>query len=108
MWFPAPFYVARIAEMRPALIVLATAHYDRNSVAGVVVGAIVLIFMSDRRDRSLSSAIVAVAQGGLLRRPVSVAIGPRLLFGPSIAEYRSLPALSRGLTLRHELMTTRL
>ena len=27
MWFPyaAPFYVARIAEMRPALIVLATA-----------------------------------------------------------------------------------
>ena len=66
MWFPyaAPFYVARIAEMRPALIVLATAHYDRNSVAGVVVGAIVLIFMSDRRDRSLSSAIVAVAQEG--------------------------------------------
>ena len=44
MWFPyaAPFYVARIAEMRPAL-------NDRNSVAGVVVGAIVLIFLSDRR-----------------------------------------------------------
>ena len=30
---------------------LGDCHYDRNSVAGVVVGAIVLIFLSDRRDR---------------------------------------------------------
>jgi hypothetical protein len=52
MWFPysAPFYVARIAEMRPSDR-LGDCHYDRNSVAGVVVGAIVLIFLSDRRDR---------------------------------------------------------
>ena len=30
MWFPyaAPFYVARIAEMRPALIVLATGDFS--------------------------------------------------------------------------------
>ena len=55
MWFPyaAPFYVARIGEMRPILIVVAAmvgigilVRFD-----GVVVGAIVLIFLSDRRDR---------------------------------------------------------
>ena len=39
------------------------------------------------------------SSGGTLRRPMSVAIGPQLLFGPSIAEYRSLPALSRGLAV---------
>jgi hypothetical protein len=63
MWFPyaVPFYVARIAEMRPALIVLAAAitiailiwrKPERYAlwVAGVIVGAIVLILMSDRRD----------------------------------------------------------
>ena len=62
MWFPyaAPFYVARIGEMRPALIVLAAAitiailiwrKPERYAlwIAGVVVGAIVLILMSDRR-----------------------------------------------------------
>jgi 4-amino-4-deoxy-L-arabinose transferase-like glycosyltransferase len=64
MWFPyaAPFYVARIAEMRPALIILAAVttigiliwKKPRGWVywiAGVVIGAIVLILMSDRRDR---------------------------------------------------------
>ena len=118
-WWAAPYYVARIGEARPIFIVMAAMvaigilvwenpRHWTLWIAEVGVGAIVLIFLSDRRDRSLSSAIVAVAQEGLLRRPVSVAIGPQLLFGPSIAEYRSLPALSRGLTLRRELMTTRL
>ena len=64
MWFPyaVPFYVARIAEMRPTLIVVAAVvaigilvwkkprHYA-FWIAGVVVGAIVLLLLSDRRDR---------------------------------------------------------
>jgi 4-amino-4-deoxy-L-arabinose transferase-like glycosyltransferase len=62
MWFPyaIPFYVARIGEMRPVMIVLAAVitiailiwrKPERYAlwIAGVVVGAIVLILMSDRR-----------------------------------------------------------
>ena len=62
MWFPysAPFYVARIAEMRPALIILAAVitiailtwkkpRHWTLWIAGIVVGAIVLIFLSNRR-----------------------------------------------------------
>ena len=63
MWPCAiPFYVVRIAEMRPVLIAVAAAitiailiwrKPERYAlwVAGVIVGAIVLILMSDRRDR---------------------------------------------------------
>ena len=64
MWFPyaAPFYVARIAEMRPALIVLAAVvaigilvwKRPRNWelwIVGVILGAILLVLMSDRRRR---------------------------------------------------------
>ena len=54
----APFYVARIAEMRPVLIVLAAMITIGILVwnwtlwiAGVVVGAMVLSFLSERRDR---------------------------------------------------------
>ena len=64
MWFPyaIPFYVARIAEMRPALIVLAAVvaigilvwkkprHWELW-VVEIIVGAILLVLMSDRRRR---------------------------------------------------------
>jgi hypothetical protein len=59
VWFPyaIPYYVVRIAEMRPVLIVLAAVitidilvwkkpRYWTLWVAGVVVGALVLIFLS--------------------------------------------------------------
>ena len=62
MWFPyaVPFYVARIAEIRPILIVVAAMvaigilvwkkpRHWTLWIAGVVVGAIVLIFLSDGR-----------------------------------------------------------
>jgi hypothetical protein len=59
VWFPyaAPFYAVRIAEMRPILIVAAAMVaigilvWKKPSlwIAGVVVGAIVLILLSDRR-----------------------------------------------------------
>ena len=67
MWFPyaIPFYVARIAEMPPALIVLAAAvtiailiwrKPERYAlwVAGVVVGAIALIHLSTCINGSFS------------------------------------------------------
>ena len=65
MWFPyaAPFYVARIAEMRPALIILAAAitigvlvrkksRHWTLWIAGFVVGVIVLTLTECRRPRS--------------------------------------------------------
>jgi hypothetical protein len=65
VWFPywIPYHVARIAEMRPALIVLAAMvaiailvwkkppHYYTLWCAAIIVGAILLVFLSDRRDR---------------------------------------------------------
>ena len=74
-WWAAPYYVARIGEARPIFIVMAAMvaigilvwenpRHWTLWIAEVGVGAIVLIFLSDRRDRSLSSAIVAVAQEG--------------------------------------------
>ena len=58
MWFPyaIPFYVARIAEMRPALIVLAAAITIAILIwrkpecyvlwiAAIIVGAILLVFL---------------------------------------------------------------
>jgi hypothetical protein len=65
VWFPyaIPYYVVRIGEMRPALIVLAAVvaigilawkkprHYA-IWIGGIVVGAIVLLFLSATdRDR---------------------------------------------------------
>jgi len=62
VWFPyaIPFYVVRIGEMRPVMIVLAAVitigvlvwkkpRHWALWIAGVVVGAIVLLFLSDRR-----------------------------------------------------------
>jgi hypothetical protein len=65
-WFPyfaLPYYVVRIAEMRPVLVVLAALitigiliwkkpRHWTLWVAGIVVGAIVLIFLgTEGRDR---------------------------------------------------------
>ena len=61
-WWAAPYYVARIGEARPTLIVMAAMvaigilvwkkpRHWTLWIAGVVVGAIVLIFLSERRGR---------------------------------------------------------
>ena len=57
-WWAAPYYVARIGEARPTLIVMAAMvaigilvwkkpRHWTPWIAGVVVGAIVLIFLSE-------------------------------------------------------------
>jgi hypothetical protein len=63
MWpYAIPFYVVRIAEMRPVLINVAAAitiailtwrKPERYVlwIAAIIVGAILLVFLSDRRDR---------------------------------------------------------
>jgi hypothetical protein len=59
-WWAAPYHVVRIGEARPTLIVVAAMvaigilvwkkpRHWTLWMAGVVVGAIVLIFLSDRR-----------------------------------------------------------
>ena len=61
-WWAAPYYVVRIGEARPTLIVMAAMvaigilvwkkpRHWTLWIAGVVVGAIVLIFLSERRGR---------------------------------------------------------
>ena len=61
-WWAAPYYVARIGEARPTLIVMAAMvaigilvwkkpRHWTLWIAGVVVGAMVLSFLSERRDR---------------------------------------------------------
>ena len=65
MWpYAIPFYVVRIAEMRPVLIAVAVAAAITIAIliwrkperyvlwiAAIIVGAILLVFLSDRRDR---------------------------------------------------------